>query len=272
MDEGGLAFWNKVLGLIGIRKRHVGLFAALATILAVALGAETIPVRHRQGSVHGFLVLKTIEGRRIATGDMTQVVAGDKVTSRLVFHFLDGSIDEDTTIFLQRGVFRLLSDHHIQRGPSYPTYTDMLIDTASGMVTTRTASGKTTRVHLDLPPDLANGLPPNLLMNVLPSAAETRVSYLAPAEKPRPIKIIIRPAGYVSFRVGDTKRRAVDYALHVELGGLVGIIAPMIGKQPGDNHIWIMSGATPAFIREEGALYEGGPIWRIEQTSPIFAP
>jgi len=36
--------------------------------------------------------------------------------------------------------------------------------------------------------------------------------------------------------------------------------------------IWILAGATPAFIREEGALYEGGPTWRIEQTSPIFPP
>jgi hypothetical protein len=78
------------------------------------------PVRHPQGSAHGFVVLRTLQGRRIATGDMTQVVQGDRVTSRLVFHFRDGSVDDDTTIFLQRGVFRLLSDHHIQRGPSYP--------------------------------------------------------------------------------------------------------------------------------------------------------
>jgi hypothetical protein len=44
----------------------------------------------------------------------------------------------------------------------------------------------------------------------------------------------------------------------------------VIGKQPPDYHIWILPGASPAFIREEGPLYEGGPIWRIEQISPEF--
>jgi hypothetical protein len=44
----------------------------------------------------------------------------------------------------------------------------------------------------------------------------------------------------------------------------------MIGKQPPDYHIWILPGTAPAFIREEGPLYEGGPIWHIEQISPEF--
>jgi hypothetical protein len=46
----------------------------------------------------------------------------------------------------------------------------------------------------------------------------------------------------------------------------------MIGKQPAHYHIWILEGTAPAFIREEGQLYEGGPIWRIEQISPSFPP
>jgi hypothetical protein len=71
--------------------------------------------------------------------------------------------------------------------------------------------------------------------------------------------------------VGGASREAVDYVLHVELGGLTGVIAPIIGKQPADYHIWILEGAAPASIREEGQLYEGGPIWRIEQISPSFA-
>jgi hypothetical protein len=45
----------------------------------------------------------------------------------------------------------------------------------------------------------------------------------------------------------------------------------MIGKQPPNYHIWILGGTAPAFIREEGPLYEGGPIWRIEQISPSFS-
>src|SRR6202034_244533 len=124
------------------------------------------PVRHIQGSEHGFVVVKTLAGTRIATGDMTQVVHGDRVTARLTLRFRDGSIDDDTTVFSQRGVFRLISNHHIQRGPSFPKPIDMFIDALTGQITSHTKDGKTTRDHLDLPLDVSNGLPPNLLMNI----------------------------------------------------------------------------------------------------------
>ena len=203
---------------------------------------------------------------------MTQAVSGDRVTSRLVFRFQDGSLDDDVTIFTQRRVFRLLSDHHIQHGPSFPSPTDIFIDAVSGEITTHTKEGKIRRDHLDLPADVANGLPPNLLMNFLPSAPETKLSFVAPTEKPRLIHLSIKPEGEARFIIGGTKRMAINYVLHVELGGLTGVIAPLVGKQPGDYHIWILGGASPAFIREEGALYEGGPVWRIEQISPTFLP
>jgi hypothetical protein len=42
------------------------------------------------------------------------------------------------------------------------------------------------------------------------------------------------------------------------LGGVAGVVAPIVGKQPADYHIWLQSGSPPAFVREEGPLYEGG--------------
>jgi len=70
------------------------------------------------------------------------------------------------------------------------------------------------------------------------------------------ISVSIKRSGKVPFNVGGTSRKAIDYVLHVELGGLAGVIAPIIGKQSADYHIWILEGASPAFIREEGQLYE----------------
>jgi hypothetical protein len=241
-----------------------------AALLSGKLPADPVPVRHPQGSSHGFLALKTVEGTRIATGDATQIVHGDRVTSRVIFRFRDGSVDEDTTVFSQRGVFRLISDHHIQRGPSFPRSMDVLINASTGQITSRTEDGKLRQDHLDLPPDVSTGLPPNLLMNVLPSTPETKLSFVAPTEKPRLIRVSIKPAREAPFMIGGTKRKAVDFLVHVELGGITGVIAPIIGKQPPDYHIWILPGTAPAFIREEGPLYEGGPIWRIEQVSPEF--
>jgi hypothetical protein len=247
-----------------------GLLLLLAALVRANLYADPVPVRHPQGSAHGFVALKTLKGTRIATGDMTQIVHGDRVTSRLVFRFRDGSIDDDITVFSQRGVFRLITDHHIQRGPSFPKPMDVLINALTGQITSHTKDGKIRQDHVDLPPDVSNGLPPNLLMNVLPSAPETRLSFVAPTEKPRLIHVLIKPAGEVPFTIGGTKRKAIDFVLHAELGGVTGMIAPIVGKQPPDYHIWILPGTSPAFIREEGPLYEGGPIWRIEQISPAF--
>jgi len=246
-------------------------FLILSTVLSVPhLRADPVPVLHLQGSAHGFAVLKTLTGAQIATGDMTQIVNGDRVTSRLTFRFRDGSIDDDTTVFSQNGTFRLITDHHIQRGPSFPRPIDVLINALTGQITSHTSDGKIRQEHLDLPPDVSNGLPPNLLMNILPSTPETKLSFVAPGEKPRLIRVSIKPAGEVPFTIAGTPRKATDYVLHVELGGITGIVAPIIGKQPADYHIWILGGPSPAFIREEGQLYEGGPIWRIEQISPAF--
>jgi hypothetical protein len=78
----------------------------LAVLSRATLYADPVPVRHPQGSADGFVVLKTQKGTRIAIADMTQTVHGDRATSRLIFRFRDGSVDDDTTVFSQRGVFR----------------------------------------------------------------------------------------------------------------------------------------------------------------------
>lgn len=129
--------------------------------------------RRRRYPTLAIFALRTVEGTRIATGDVTQVVHGDRVTSRLIFRFRDGSIDDDTTVFSQRGTFRLISDHHVQRGPSFPRPMDILINALTGEITSRSKKGGVRRDHIDLPVDVSNGLPPNLLMNLLPSDPPT---------------------------------------------------------------------------------------------------
>jgi hypothetical protein len=59
--------------------------------------------------------------------------------------------------------------------------------------------------------------------------------------------------------------------LKISIRGVAGIVAPLIGKEPPDSHVWVMEGEAPTFLRSEGPLYEGGPVWRIEQISPEWA-
>jgi hypothetical protein len=120
-------------------------------------------------------------------------VKGDRVTSRLVFHFKDGSLRDETSVFSQRQSFRLISNHLVQKGPTFPQTLDLKIDCASGQVTVRYTDD-----------------------------------------------------------------------------GLAGFVAPLLGKQPLDTHVWIVGGEAPAFVKSEGSMFLGGPIWRTELVSPVW--
>ncbi len=96
--------------------------------------ADPVPVRSVSGTIRGFLELRSEDGQVVASGDSFQVVRGNRVTSRTIFHFKDGSIDDETTVFTQRRTFQLISDHRIQKGPSFPHPTDVLINAQTGEV------------------------------------------------------------------------------------------------------------------------------------------
>lgn len=231
-------------------------------------------VRHVEGVVHGFLVLRTLEGKRLASGDLTQVASGDRITNRLVFHFRDGSIHEETAVFSQSRHFRLLTDHLVQKGPAFPHPMDVRIDRASGKVTVRTTDDDGKRKdfdeRLDLPPDVANGVLLTLLKNVPRNARELTFPMVAAAPKPRLVKLRIEAVGKEPFSIGGSKRKATHYVVKVELGGIAGLVAPLVGKQPPDSHVWILGGDVPAFVKSETPLYAGGPLWRMELASPVW--
>jgi hypothetical protein len=132
------------------------------------------------------------------------------------------------------------------------------------------AKHKVETEHLQLPTDLANGLLFTLLKNIRPGVTRTEVSLLAVTPKPRIVKLTITPVGEEPFSVADSSRKAMHYVLKAELGGLTGVVAPLLKKQPPDIHVWILEGEAPAFVKMEGPLYVGGPIWRIELASPVW--
>jgi hypothetical protein len=248
--------------------------AMLFCVLQPGAPAEPIPVRHMEGTLHGFLALRTEEGRVLAVGDLFQVVRGDRVTSRLLFRFKDGSVDDETAVFSQRGNFRLIAHRHIQKGPSFPHPMDLSIDVRSGQVTVR-STGKDGKEevksdHLDLPPDLYNGMILSIVKNIRPETPETKVSMVVATPKPRLVKLAISPRGEEPFSLVGSSRKAMRYEIKIELGGVTGMVAPLIGKQPPNIQIWIIGGQAPAFVKEEGPLYEAGPIWSIQLTSPVW--
>jgi hypothetical protein len=144
-----------------LMKRSLLLALVTFAISSSAMNAEEVPVRHTEGIVHGFLVLRTLEGKTLAEGDLTETADGETVTNHLVFHFKDGSVHDETAVFSQRRNFRLLKDHLVQKGPSFHHAVDVSIDVSKGDVTVRYDDDGKEKVitdHLEMPVDVANGM------------------------------------------------------------------------------------------------------------------
>jgi hypothetical protein len=243
-------------------------------ILTSTASASSVAVRYKQGLIHGFLVVSTLDGVAIAAGDLTQVARGDQITTQIAFHFKDGSRQEETTIFSQRSSFRLISYHLVQKGPSFKNASDLSVTCATGQVTVRYTDNdgkeKVANEHLALPPDLGNGLIPTLLMNIRDGTQQIEVPMVAAAPKPRLVKIVVTAQGTEPFSLVGLSREAMHYVAKVDLGGVAGVVAPMVGKQPPDSQIWILGGEAPVFLKSETQSYMGGPMWRIELVSPVW--
>jgi hypothetical protein len=268
--------------------RSFALYACLAIVSLLApsiLRAEDVLVRHRQGALRGFLILRNSDGAMIADGEAFQVVSGSRITSKTQFHFKDGSTYEETAIFSQPKSFRLLSYHLIERGPSFPNPVEVLIDCPHGQVEVRSQDDKqhddkghddkghdkVIKQHMDLPTDLGNGLLFTLFANSQPGASKTTVSMLVTTPKPRIVRVDLIPTATKDpFWIGNSKYEASHYVLKIDIGGVAGKIAPLVGKQPPDSALWILDGAPPLVVKFEGQFFEGGPVWIMELAAPAW--
>ena len=258
----------------GIRQRPRGrLLPCIAgLVLSFSLRAQ-IPATHKQGTSHGFLVVKSAEGKIIGVGDQIQIIRGNEVRSRLVLHFNDGSVDDEVSIFSQNSTFQLISDHHVQKGPSFPQPLDLTIDVARHKATwveTKDNKKQTKTEEMDLPPSLANGMISLAVQNFPAKATELALPYAAGTSKPRIVKLIVTPDGHEELNLHGFKRTSTRFNLHVDIGGVLGVAAKVTGKQPEDIKVWVYEGDAPTFLRMRGALYQGGPIWTTELSAPTW--
>ena len=243
----------------------------VAILLSIALvtSAEAAPVavRYVEGASHGFVVLRSYRGALLANGQLIQTVRGERVESRLFFHFADGSLYDETVTFTQHSVFRLVAYHLTQRGPAFgEASSEVSFDRDSGRYRASSAD-KSAEGTLDLPDDLHNGMTGMLLRN-LPAGGRATGYLMAFTPKPQLVRSDMGPEGEERFTVGDATLTAVRHLVKLDIPGLKGAIANLIGKEPPDIRYWVSSGAVPAFLKFEGAMYLKGPVWTIEQVTP----
>lgn len=255
------------------RCSHLILAFSLATsslLAAHSAAAGQIPVRYTEGIAHGFLVLRDTAGRTLAEGDSAQTAKDGVVTNRLTLQFKDGSLYQDTTAFSQRGTFRLLKDHVVQKGPTFKTQMESTIDMETGRVTVRyEKDGKKQEVNetMKLPADLGNGLAFTLIKNIL-SNPVTSVPYLVFTPKPMLVKLVFYRQDREKLKTGSKPRRGVHFVVKIDIGGFKGVIASLLNKKPPDTQMWVLDETVPTFVASEGPLTSDGPVWRIELVSP----
>jgi hypothetical protein len=202
----------------------------------------------------------------MANGELLQTLQGDGVTSRLVFRFKDGSLYDETVVFSQNKVFRLLSYRLIQRGPSFPETTEVAFERGDGRYRARTGD-ESSEGTLELPDDLHNGMTGMLIRN-LPPGATAQGQIYAFTPKPRLLRSTLAPEGEDRYQVGEVTQTAARYLVTLDIGGLTGVVATLLGKDPPDLRYWVSTGSLPAFLKFEGAMFLKGPRWRIEQAAP----
>jgi hypothetical protein len=245
----------------------------LASFVGLAV-SQPVPVRHLEGREHGFVVIHDEAGHPIGSGEVTQSVEGDRVTYRMIYRLRDGSVDDETTVFSQQRNFALISDHHIQRGSFFSQPLDLTIE-ANGHSIDRAATGsgkasvEENQQELE-PGTVVNGMMGALMTDLDPHAPPFKLPILSPTRKPRLFHLVVSSAGQGSFTVAGLRRTATIFRMHADLGGVAGVVAPLIGKQPKDVLIWVLEGDVPVVVRVVGQMAEGGPMVDIQFAGASF--
>jgi len=240
-------------------------FVLAVSVLSGPPRENLVPVRWAEGTVHGFLELRSQAGELLARGDLLQVPRDSDVESRLVFHFADSSEFRETVTFTQHQVFRLERYQLVQRGKAFAADLDVTLS-RSGDYEVKTRSHKDGKEErdtgkLDLPADAYNGLIPVIGKDIDRKTGQT-VHIVAFTPKPMVIPLQFVPS--------ETTPGVVQFTLKPKLNALQRVGAALTRRTPPDSHLWIVTAEVPAFVRFEGPMYSG-PVWRVEQTGPRFA-
>jgi len=268
-----------------INPTHRWVFAILAVgVLAATLSAlgfgpgmapssdapRLIAVKYREGNQHGFVVLHDPAGKRLAVGESWQTEKNGHIVSTLVFRFPDGSRYEEVTEYVQSQTLELVRYHEKKSGPSFPEQSDFVIDIPGSLVTVHSVDKKGQphdyEQHVPLPRDLGNGMVSAFIKNAPDGPLE--FPYLAATPEPRMVHLVITASGQRAFVVSGETRQATEYTIHPKIGGIAGLIAPLIGKQPPDSRLWFLGGDAPAFMRAETQMIDDGPLWATLLASP----
>ena len=126
-------------------------------------------------------------------------------------------------------------------------------------------------MHLDLQPDLANGLVPTILKNLAPGTQKLTASMVVATPKPMLVKLDITDDGEDAFLTGTAGHKARRYDVKIDIGGVKGARGKC-DRQTAARYVRLDSWRRFSRICPLGRhpSFESGPVWRIELVSPTW--
>jgi len=249
--------------------------AGMCLIATNELLAAPIEVIYPEGVSEGFVTLKSMDGKKLADGELSQLTTGaDRLASRLTFRFTDGSLYDETVTFSQKKHLAMLSYQLNQRGPAFPEPLTISLNGETGQYQVRrheqAKTEQTISGRIDLPADIYNGMTITALKNLRGrSGASIHMVVFNPEPKIYELDLkLVEHEETRNTNRKEVKATAAHYLLTPKLGWFMSALASLVRRTLPEYHFWLIKKDAPAFVRFEGSLYPDGPTWIIEQISP----
>jgi hypothetical protein len=239
---------------------------AVALLLAASLSAGGVPTRWVEGTLRGFPVVRTPDGRAIADGSLIQSIENGKLHAQAVYDFRDGRRIREETVLEQHPLLRQLSwSWEEQRGKD--VVRSYSVDLTTGHATVRKHGSDGVDSwddHLDGTKGAFVGVgfmyAVKNLTQRLDDGEKIGLTAVVFTPKPRTVTVTISRDEVGELTMAGRKLPAERYVIHPE----VPWIARLFVKAP-DQYLWFYRPPPPMFLRADIPLAEpNDPMIRIE--------
>jgi hypothetical protein len=220
-----------------------------------------------EGVSRGFPVMLDLNGAKLADGDFSQWLEGDRLHARTIYVFDQGHQIEESGVFLQKPQLleQQWSWRELRAGKVYRQFE---VDLRSGRATAeKWEKGKLQRWSSDLKVEAGRSfagfgftLAIKALRQRLISGEHIRLQAIGFTPKPRPVWVTLSYAGLSQMRMSGRTIRGDCFLIHPEIPK----VAKLFIKVP-DTRIWLVSPPPAGFLRWEGQIMEPtDPVVRVD--------
>ena len=221
----------------------------------------------REGAQHGFPVLLDLNGKKLADGDFSQTVEGDRIHVKLTYAFSDGRRVEEISQLRQKP--KLTQEKWSWReSRGDQTLRRFQIDFAGGKATAEKREGdqqKTWSEDVKIEPGQTFAgfgfvLAIKELREKLLGGAHAEIKTIGFTPKPHGLSIDVSHAGVEDMAMGGRRVRGDRFLLRPKIPRIVKVFVTI-----PDYSVWLVSPAPAGFLRMEGPLMEpSDPLIRID--------